>query len=58
MSIEIRELIIKTNVVSENKNTADTALSLSPSALQAIKKEVVKACVKQVMEQLEDKQQR
>jgi hypothetical protein len=56
MPLEIKELHIRASVV-ENKSTR-TAKDLSPMEMDKIKREVIRTCVQEVMQILENKKER
>jgi hypothetical protein len=57
MPIEIKELHIKASVVEKKSNGA-SAKEISAMDMERMKKEIVKACVQEVMQLLEDKKER
>ncbi len=57
MPIEIKELHIKATVV-DNKSNGTSAKEGSTPDQEKMKKEIVKACVQEVMQMLEDKKER
>lgn len=56
MPLEIKELHIRASVV-ENKATR-TAKDISFSEIEKIKREVIRTCVEEVMQMLENKKER
>ena len=57
MPIEIKELHIKASVV-DKKSNGTSAKEVSAMDMERMKKEIVKACVQEVMQLLEDKKER
>lgn len=57
MPIEIKELHIKAAVV-DNKSNGTSAKEGSRLDQEKMKKEIVKACIQEVMQLLEDKKER
>lgn len=57
MPVEIKELYIKASVV-DTKHVANSSASLSQADLEKMKKEVIKTCVQEVIQLLDDKKER
>lgn len=57
MPIEIKELHIKATVVDKKTNGA-SAKEISAMDMERMKKEIVKECIQEVMQLLEDKKER
>ena len=55
--IEIKELHIKATVVDKKSQTSSTS-ALSSGEKERLKKEIVKTCVQEVLQILEDKRER
>ena len=59
MPIEIRELIIKTNIVEKTVFSAnDKQSTLSKREVEKMKKEIVESCVEQILDKISKEKER
>jgi len=56
MPLEIRELVVRTNIVSANNERPNQGMS--ESEREELKKEIVNECTKQVLNQMKKKMNR
>lgn len=57
MPIEIKELIVKVQIESNNQSSEVTEVGLNEK-LQALRSQIVSQCVEKVMEKLKEKNER
>jgi hypothetical protein len=58
MPIEIRELIIKTNIVERPAELNDKRTTLSKKEIEKLKRDIVVSCVEEIMDKINKEKER
>ena len=57
MPVEIRELVIKASIADTDRTNSNSA-SLNQEDLERLKKEIIRSCLQELFQHLEDKKER